>query len=286
MFDLEAAISQWRRQVASKSIGDQSALAELEDHLREEIAALAQSGHADEEAWKEATSKLGDPVAIGHEFSKIDRQFSKIDQLAGRDRFAFVLMLGVGVLALACCAMVLVKRGPRLVADPVLMIHVVIITLGYTVGLLAATIALYGAIRGFFAGAPVPVLKSVTLRMVRIASLITSIFTVLGFTLGAVWANREWGRPFSADPREIAAILIAISFAAATITVWRSAMFDRVSLAIAISGGGIILAAWFGVMAQASGYPALLTTIGCGGLIGSITLAAISLAIRDRPAES
>ena len=279
MFDLEAAISQWRRQVESKWTGDQSALAELEDHLREEIAALAQSGHADEEAWKEATSKLGDPVAIGHEFSKIDR-------LPGLDRFAFVLILGAGVLALACSAMMLSKRGPRLVADPVLTIHVVTITLGYTVGLLAATIAGYGAIRGFLAGALVPVLKSVTLRIVRIASLITSIFTVLGFTLGAVWANREWGRPFSADPREIGAILIAISFAAATVTVWRSAMFARVSLAIAISGGGIILAAWFGVMAQASGYPALLTTIGFGGLIGSIALAAISLAIRDRPASS
>jgi Cytochrome C assembly protein len=279
MFDLEAAISQWRRQVESKWIGDQSALAELEDHLREEIAALAQSGHADEEAWKEATSKLGDPVAIGHEFSKIDR-------LPGLDRFAFVLILGAGVLALACSAMMLLKRGPRLVADPVLTIHVVTITLGYTVGLLAATIAGYGAIRGFLAGAPVPVLKSVTLPIVRIASLITSIFTVLGFTLGAVWANQEWGRPFSADPREIGAILVAISFAAATVTVWRSAMFARVSLAIAISGGGIILAAWFGVMAQASGYPALLTTIGFGGLIGSIALAAISLAIRDRPASS
>jgi Cytochrome C assembly protein len=279
MFDLEAAISQWRRQVESKWIGDQSALAELEDHLREEIAALAQSGHADEEAWREATSKLGDPVAIGHEFSKIDR-------LPGLDRFAFVLILGAGVLALACFAMMLLKRGPRLVADPVLTIHVVTITLGYIVGLLAATIAGYGAIRGFLAGAPVPVLKSVTLRIVPIASLITAIFTVLGFTLGAVWANREWGRPFSADPREIGAILVAISFAAATVTVWRSAMFARVSLAIAISGGGIILAAWFGVMAQASGYPALLTTIGFGGLIGSIALAAISLAIRDRPASS
>ena len=279
MFDLEAAISQWRRQVESKWIGDQSALAELEDHLREDIAALTQIGLADEEAWKEATSRLGDPVAIGKEFSKIER-------LPGLDRFALVLILGAGVLALACSAMMLLKRGPRLVADPMLTIHVVTITLGYTVGLLAATIAGYGAIRGFLAGAPVPVLKSVTLRIVRIASLITSIFTVLGFTLGAVWANQEWGRPFSADPREIGAILVAISFAAATVTVWRSAMFARVSLAIAISGGGIILAAWFGVMAQASGYPALLTTIGFGGLIGSIALAAISLAIRDRPASS
>jgi hypothetical protein len=277
MFDLEAAISQWRRQVESKWIGDQSALAELEDHLREEIAALAQSGHADEEAWREATSKLGDPVAIGHEFSKIDR-------LPGLDRFALVLILGAGVLALACLAMMLVKRGPRLVADPMLTIHVVTITLGYTVGLLAATIAGYGAIRGFLAGAPVPVLKSVTLRIVRIASLITSIFTVLGFTLGAVWANREWGRPFSADPHEIGGMLVAISFAAATVTVWRNAMFARVSLAIAISGGGIILAAWFGVMAQASGYPALLTTIGFGGLLGSLALAALSLTNRDRSA--
>ena len=279
MFDLEAAIRQWRRRVKSKWTGDQSALAELEDHLREEIAALAQSGHTVEEAWREANSKLGDPVAIGREFSKIDR-------LPGLDRVAFVLILGAGVLALACSAMMWLKRGPRLVADPVLTIHVVTITLGYTVGLLAATVAGYGAIRGLVAGAPVPVLGSITLPIVRIASLITSIFTVLGFTLGAVWANREWGRPFSADPREIGGILVAISFAAATVTVWRSARFARVSLAIAISGGGIILAASFGVMAQVSGYPALLATIGFGGLIGSIALAAISLAIRDRPASS
>ncbi len=279
MFDLEAAISQWRRQVESTWIGDQSALAELEDHLREEIAALVQSGHADEEAWREAASKLGDPVAIGHEFSKIDR-------LPGLDRFAFALILGAGALALACLAMMLVKRGPRLAADPMLTIHVVTITLGYTVGLLAATIAGYGAIRGLLAGAPAPVLRSVTLRIVRIASLITAVFTVIGFALGAVWANREWGRPFNADPREFGGMLVAISFAAATVMVWRNAMFARVSLAIAIIGGGIILAAWCGVMAQASGYPALLTTVGFGGLTGSIALAAISLAIQDRPAPS
>jgi hypothetical protein len=81
-------------------------------------------------------------------------------------------------------------------------------------------------------------------------------------------------------------MLVAISFAAATVMAWRSAMFARVSLAIAISGGGIILAAWCGVMAQASGYPALLTTVGFGGLMGSIGLAAASLAIEDRPASS
>jgi hypothetical protein len=279
MFDLEAAISQWRRQVESTWFADQSALAELEDHLREEFAALVQRGHAGEEAWIEATSRLGDPVAIGHEFSKIDR-------LAGLDRFAIALILGAGVLGLVCFAMLSLKQEPRWVADPVLAIHVVTITLGYTVGLLAAGIAGYGAIRDFFAGAPVPVLKNITLRIVRIAGLITAIFTVLGFALGAAWANREWGRPFNADPREISAMLVAISFAAATVTVWRSPMLARVSQAITISGGGIILAAWFGVMAQVSGYPVLLTALGFGGLIGSMVLAATSLAIRDRPAES
>jgi hypothetical protein len=206
--------------------------------------------------------------------------------LPGLDRFALALMLGAGALALACLAMVLLKRGPRLAADPMLAIHVVSITLGYTVGLLAATIAGYGVLRGFLAGATAPVLKSVTLRIVRFASLITAVFTVLGFTLGAVWANREWGRPFNADPREFGGLLVAISFAAATIMVWRNAMLARVSLAIAIVGGGIILAAWCGVMAQASGYPALLATIGFGGLMGSIALAAASLTIQDRPASS
>ena len=122
------------------------------------------------------------------------------------------------------------------------------------------------------------------MRVVRIASHVAVIFTILGFVLGVVWKIQERNGMLSADPREIGAVLVAISFAAATATVWRSAVFGHVSLATAITGGGIILAACFGIPALRSGYPPLLTTIGFGGLLGSLALAALSLTNRDRSA--
>ncbi len=43
MFDLEAAIRDWRKKAARRWAGDQMALDELKDHLREEFARLAAS---------------------------------------------------------------------------------------------------------------------------------------------------------------------------------------------------------------------------------------------------
>jgi hypothetical protein len=273
MFDLEAALSGWRRQAKSQLKSDPESLAELEDHLREELAALVRCGHAEEIAWRLAVSKLGDPGAIGREFAKIDR-------LPVVDRLVLASIVGAGALAVPCLFAFLFFMREEAIAKPLLTIHVLTITVGYLAGLLAAAAASYGTLRIFFAAAPTTGLQAATLRLVRVATLVAATFTVLGFVLGAIWASGAWGRPFSADPREIGGLLVAISFGAATITAWRSAMSARISLAIAIGGGGIVLAAWFGVVARASGYPVLLSTIGFGGLGVSLLLAAMSLARR------
>src|SRR5687767_8051614 len=69
MFDLEATLDQWRRATWR---GEAAALAELEDHLREEFAALTRAGHSAPEAWQLATAKLGEPADLGQEFAKIN----------------------------------------------------------------------------------------------------------------------------------------------------------------------------------------------------------------------
>ena len=89
MFDLETAITNWRRQTESQWTSDKSALDELEDHLREEIATLTRAGRTEQDAWTVAVAKLGDPVAIRREFAKIDR-------LPTLDRFAFAAMTRCG----------------------------------------------------------------------------------------------------------------------------------------------------------------------------------------------
>lgn len=275
MFDLEAAISRWRRDLQAQWKGEPSALAELEDHLREEVAALVGGGQGEQEAWRLATSKLGDAATIRKEFAKIER-------LAGVDRLALGTIVGVAALAIACLQVFLVARRPE-PATPVLTIHVAAITTGYLVGLAAAAVAGYGAVRGLIARAPLPVLQGVTLQMVRLASVVAAACTAIGLVLGAVWANRAWGRPLGGDPRELGAMLVIAVFAAIVLTGWRGVMSARVSQAIAISGGGIILAAWFGAAAQAAGDVGLLAAIGFGGLVASLGLAALSLAVREAP---
>ena len=275
MFDLETAITNWRRSAESTWRADAAALAELEDHLREEVAALIRLGHGGDEAWGMASAKLGEPTALAREFSKLNR-------LAPADRLVVGMLLGIAALSVGCLAFLVVARSADLLAKPLLATHVIVITLGYGTGLLAAAAAGYGTIRTLVARRPVPALQGVLLRLVRLATLATVTLTAVGFALGAMFARGEWGRAFIASPQEIGALLVIISFAVAATMAWQSAMPARVSLAIATGGGGIILAAWFGVSAHKYGYPSLLAVIGFGGLGVCLALAALSLLARDK----
>ena len=234
MFDLETTIKNWRRQTEAKWTGDKSTLDELEDHLREEVAVLSRAGRSEQDAWTAAIAKLGNPAAIRREFDKIER-------LPAFDRWTFTVLLStLAALTVVAFAAMFVMHGQpiRAIRDqPVLSIHVLAITLGYLTGLIAALIASYGSMRSYFSHTPIPALTGFTLRLVRIASIAAAALTLLGFALGAVWANDAWGRPFNMDPREIGAIVVAASFLVAAIATRQNVMPARVSLAIAIAAG-------------------------------------------------
>ena len=71
MFDLEEAISEWRRQMLSAGIHTPAPLEELENHLREEVERRILEGSAPQEAFAVAVQKVGQPAALEAEFSKI-----------------------------------------------------------------------------------------------------------------------------------------------------------------------------------------------------------------------
>jgi hypothetical protein len=54
MFDLERAISEWRRQLAGGGIGSPDVLDELESHLREDVQQQVRLGHSPEQAFNGA----------------------------------------------------------------------------------------------------------------------------------------------------------------------------------------------------------------------------------------
>ncbi len=72
MFDLNAAITAWRRRFAQRADLGADDLDELEDHLREAIADMQARGLQPEEAFLIAARRLGDADALGAEFAIAD----------------------------------------------------------------------------------------------------------------------------------------------------------------------------------------------------------------------
>jgi len=71
MPDLEQSIADWREQMLAAGIQSPVPLEELETHLREEIAALLESGSCEADAFHSAVQKFGPPPAVRNEFKKV-----------------------------------------------------------------------------------------------------------------------------------------------------------------------------------------------------------------------
>jgi hypothetical protein len=69
-FDLNDALLQWRRELASQPCIATEDVRELETHLRETFTAFQRGGLSDPEAFAKAREKLGPPAQIGAEFAK------------------------------------------------------------------------------------------------------------------------------------------------------------------------------------------------------------------------
>jgi hypothetical protein len=71
MFNLDQAISEWRRQMLDAGIKTPVPLEELENHLREEIDRQIQSGANAQQAFERAIQRIGQASALKSEFTKV-----------------------------------------------------------------------------------------------------------------------------------------------------------------------------------------------------------------------
>ena len=72
MFNLEQFIAEWRRQMLAVGIKTPVPLEELENHLREEIGRLVESGLDEHDAFNSAIQKIGPVHALQYEFKKVE----------------------------------------------------------------------------------------------------------------------------------------------------------------------------------------------------------------------
>src|SRR5690606_14242958 len=67
---LEQQIEQWRSYLRRRQAIHSVDVAELEDHLREQIVVLSEAGLASDEAFRVAVKRLGDLDALSREFAR------------------------------------------------------------------------------------------------------------------------------------------------------------------------------------------------------------------------
>lgn len=129
-----------------------------------------------------------------------------------------------------------------------LAIHVTTITLGYAGGLLAGALAhvwILGQLFGYRAGDKL-FYKSLT-RMIYGILCFCLLFAIFGTIMGGVWANDSWGRFWGWDPKENGALLICIWGLLTLHMRLGGYIRDRGLAIMAVIGGVVVSASWWGV---------------------------------------
>jgi hypothetical protein len=90
MFELERAISDWRRELRSRGIRGAETLDELESHLRDDFEEQVRSGTEIQQAFDTARARIGKNCSLQTEFEKV-----KLTELSRRLKNALLTLIGV-----------------------------------------------------------------------------------------------------------------------------------------------------------------------------------------------
>lgn len=138
-----------------------------------------------------------------------------------------------------------------------LTIHVLVIALGYAVGLLAALAAHFGVVAAlihmFNKNEGTRVINRVFTGIVFGMICFSLIFSLVGTILGGIWANDSWGRFWGWDPKENGALMIVLWTLAIMHLRWGGHVREFGINMLTIALGGIIAFSWFGVNAMGVG---------------------------------
>ena len=133
MFNIERAVADWRRQMASDGVSNPALLDELESHLRGDLRALVAAGTPEAQAFQLAVARLGKAGALRTEFNKV------------KDPARWPVTIGTWLFAVAMVLMaVLVLR--RLLAGKLSLLlgaHVLSVTAGYGAAFLTGMFGIF-----------------------------------------------------------------------------------------------------------------------------------------------
>lgn len=249
MFDLDQAISEWRRQMAAGGIKSSKVLNELEGHLREDIRALASGGTPEVQAFGLAVSRLGGIDSLSTEFKKL-RNTSSMQVKIGA-----MLWTGLTTAAAARLSMGVIAGKLSLL----LSVHIFSLTAGYAAAFLTGGFGIYYVSCRWFRALsptrqPASDFNGVS-RAVRLFSRLSVGLVLAGLLLGMFWSGQNRGGYFAGGPREVGTLGASVWLIGFWLIQRFGQVSHRVTMLLCIVGNVIVSLAWFGtgIVAHGSG---------------------------------
>lgn len=242
MFDLEPAISAWRRQMQASGIQTPLPLDELESHLREDIRVFQLNGKPPEQAFQMAVSRLGNPGPLRAEFNKLNPRWWPVT--IGYWLYAS-LMIGAAILIAVRYWLRFETSKAGLVQNALLGAHVITVTAGYCAAFFAGGFGVLYICSRLFQALPSERQRPLNNAVLLFSKM--SVWTVtIGFLLGVIWWKQNHGAFLAGDLKEVGAVCVIVWFMILAVARQRRLMGERATMLMSVAGNMIVSLAWFG----------------------------------------
>lgn len=242
MFDLEKSIVEWRQQMLASGLKTPVPLAELENHLRDDIAALLATGTPEAEAFQIATAGIGSPAPLRMEFSKLGNK-------PGRPATLGLWFWTAGMVTL----LALLSKGFIAGRLGILLgMHILCLTAGYAAAFLIGGFGIYYVCCRWCRTLSLSHEQEIG-RAVYMFSRLAAVLVVTGLLLGMLWSKFNRGHYLTGDPREIGALGAAFWLIGLSIIQRHGRVSNRTAALMGIAGNMVIGLAWFGAVVVAHG---------------------------------
>lgn len=249
MFDLEKSIADWRRELSRAGVSP-DVIDELSSHLHDEIVALTRDGATEEDAFRLAQARIGNPESLQREFQKTSRA----------QRRPVTIISAVWFIAIAGFACFVLRRMRAAEgSDPLLALHVFALSIGYITVVFAGSFGIgYTMLR--LLNRATPARSEALLHGLRRFNLLAAAFVLIGLVSGLIWKAKYLSAGSGASPYpEVVAIQIVFNFReygtyavafwlAITIALQFRQPAGRALVPMSIFGNILVGLAWFGLL--------------------------------------
>ena len=235
MHNLEKRIAEWRRTVITAPGVSPERVDELENHLRENVDQLVQSGMTEAEAFQRTVEQLGSAPLIGSEFQKLDQE----------TWLPIRLVTWLGAAAALALAIFLIVRLGNSRSSFLLATHVFLVVLGYSTTFLVGALGICFVVQRSLSDFSPFRMRSLT-RATFFLGCIATALSMVGVFLGMLWAKTHLGRFWAWDPKELGAFFV-VAWQLCFLVAHRFANGNaRVLLVMSCLGNIMVTLGWFG----------------------------------------